>query len=103
MVEAMATPCLVWRGGVQSKGYGATTNGRGGTMLAHRAAWEQEHGPIADGLTVDHLCGNKLCVNTEHMELVTPGENLAPVVLLAALLVSLAVWALLVAAIVAAT
>lgn len=77
LVEVMTTACYVWRGGVQTRGYGSTGDGQGGTKLAHRAAWEQEHGPIPDGLTVDHLCGNKLCVNTDHMELVTRAENLS--------------------------
>jgi hypothetical protein len=32
-------------------------------------------GPIPDGLVIDHLCLNKGCVNPDHMELVTIGEN----------------------------
>lgn len=76
-VTPIASGCHVWLGAIQTNGYGSVTDGHGGTILAHRAAWEAEHGPIPDGLTVDHLCFNRRCVNTEHMELVSASENRA--------------------------
>lgn len=33
-------------------------------------------GPIPVGMTIDHLCKNTLCVNPEHLEVVTMGENI---------------------------
>jgi len=30
---------------------------------------------VSEGLTIDHLCGVKRCVNPDHMEVVTRGEN----------------------------
>jgi hypothetical protein len=33
-------------------------------------------GPIPDGLVLDHLCRNKLCVNPKHLEPVTNQENI---------------------------
>lgn len=47
----------------------------GKTQLAHRWAYTTFRGPIADGLTVDHLCANTLCVNPEHLEAVSNQEN----------------------------
>lgn len=44
-------------------------------MGAHRAAWELFRGPVPDGLTLDHLCRNTLCVNPTHLEPVTQAEN----------------------------
>ncbi|WP_407942939.1 HNH endonuclease signature motif containing protein [Luteipulveratus halotolerans] len=38
-------------------------------------SYELANGPIADGMTVDHLCRNKRCVRPEHLEAVTRGDN----------------------------
>lgn len=71
--------CLVWTGAKNSRGYGTVTNGRGGSMLVHRYVYEQLVGPIPEGLTIDHVaargCTSKCCVNVEHLEPVTRGEN----------------------------
>lgn len=68
--------CLIWQGATQTRGYGSVAAGvRGLTKLAHRAAYEHAVGPIPEGMTIDHLCCEKRCVNVEHMEVVTRGEN----------------------------
>lgn len=67
------TGCVLWIGATKG-GYGVIViDGR--QRAAHRVAYELARGPIAEGLVVDHLCENKLCVNPEHLDLVTPGEN----------------------------
>ncbi len=43
--------------------------------LARRVAYELVRGPIAEGLCIDHLCRNTLCVNPFHLEVVTALEN----------------------------
>ena len=64
--------CLVWTGCLNSRGYGCFGWGRKGrNVLAHRFAYEVLVGPIPDGLTVDHLCRRRTCVNVAHMEVVT--------------------------------
>lgn len=64
---------LLWSGAV-SRGYGQlSVNGR--PMLAHRYAWEHVHGPIPDGMHVDHKCWTTTCVNVEHLRLATHAEN----------------------------
>jgi hypothetical protein len=70
--------CWLWTGCLNSKGYGVTSaNGR--RVLAHRFVYEHLVGPIADGMTLDHVrdrgCTNKNCVNPAHLEPVTALEN----------------------------
>lgn len=63
--------CWVWQGGMFSEnGYGNYRR-----RAAHRVAYELCVGPVPDGLTLDHLCRNKRCVNPAHLEPVTTGEN----------------------------
>jgi hypothetical protein len=42
---------------------------------AHRVAWELEHGPVPDGLTLDHRCCVRHCVNPAHLEPVSHKVN----------------------------
>ena len=66
--------CWLWTGAVQSRGYGSVGIG-GKTYLAHRVAYERFVGPIPEGLTINHLCGVKRCVNPAHLECVTLADN----------------------------
>lgn len=68
--------CLLFTGAVNSRGYGSVASGvKGRTALAHRVVYTETVGPIPADMTVDHLCMNKLCQNTAHMEIVTRAEN----------------------------
>lgn len=68
--------CLIWQGARNSRGYGSVTGGsKGFTLLAHRAVYMDLIGPIEGDLTIDHLCMEKLCLNVQHMEVVTRSEN----------------------------
>lgn len=59
-------------------GYGhLRVGGRGeGMICVHRFAYELLVGPIPAGLTLDHLCRNRACVNPTHLEPVTCRDNL---------------------------
>jgi hypothetical protein len=46
-------------------------------MLAHRATWECERGPIPAGLQVLHSCDNPPCRNIDHLFLGTNADNMA--------------------------
>jgi len=43
--------------------------------LAHRVSYELFVQEIPYGLTIDHLCLNKWCVNPDHLEPVSSSEN----------------------------
>lgn len=68
-------PCWVWTGGKISTGYGLFHPTKGTHALAHRYSYELMVGPIPEGLHIDHLCRNPVCVSPRHLEPVTPGEN----------------------------
>jgi len=63
--------CIVWTGATNGNGYGLV---RVGDRLryTHRVVCE----PIPTGMTVDHLCRNRRCVNPAHLEVVTYRENI---------------------------
>jgi HNH endonuclease len=67
--------CWEWLGSDNGRGYGKFVVGRK-HALAHRWAYEHFKGPIPAGLTIDHLCRNRRCVNPDHMEVVTMRTNL---------------------------
>ena len=67
--------CWDWTGSMYGNGYGRVRRGENSGALAHRVAYSLWVGPIADGMTIDHLCRNKRCVNPAHLEQVTITEN----------------------------
>jgi len=67
--------CWEWTGSRVTDGYGCFAVNR--RMLgAHRVAWMISRGAIPDGMQLDHLCRNRGCVRPQHLEVVTPGENI---------------------------
>jgi hypothetical protein len=75
-IRRMKNGCWVWRGSRDKAGYGTNADSADNPEhLAHRAVWFLLRGQIPEGMTVDHLCRNRGCVNPEHMELVTLKEN----------------------------
>lgn len=69
------TGCMEWSGYRNDKGYGVVRVVPS-IQLAHRVAWTIANGIIPAGLSLDHLCRNRSCINPAHLEPVTHAENI---------------------------
>lgn len=69
-----STPCWIWRKAVNQFGYGKVVR-NGKQLYAHRAYYFEMVGPLESGLFLDHLCRVRCCVNPDHLEAVSSGEN----------------------------
>ncbi len=65
--------CWFWQGTI-SRGWGHLTfNGK--MNNAHIFSYIAFKGIIPKGMTIDHLCRNRSCVNPNHLEIVSNKEN----------------------------
>lgn len=75
--------CWIWHG-LKRGDYGVMSID-GKTRNAHRAAWALFVGPVGEGVSVLHSCGNKLCCCPAHLYLgiqerpLNPGQVAASV------------------------
>jgi len=80
-VDIQEDGCWISRYSVASHGYAQIgwsipgAPGKSAMVLAHRAAWVYRNGQVPLGMTIDHLCKAKRCVNPEHLFLGTAGDN----------------------------
>lgn len=64
--------CWIWTG---AKSRPENGYARLGPVYMHRWSYEYHRAPIPEGLEIDHLCRNTLCVNPWHLEPVTRKVN----------------------------
>ena len=73
------TGCLVWTRQTSIDGYGRTMvkepNGSAHLESAHKASYMAFYGDIPSGKMVRQGCGNSLCINPEHLELVVAAKQ----------------------------
>lgn len=71
------TGCHEWTAARDNAGYGMISLGGSlGAARAHRVGLDLAGVAVPEGMHVDHLCRVRHCVNIEHLEVVTPAENL---------------------------
>lgn len=74
-----STNCWEWTGATVAKGYGRFRRGtrEEGVAWAHRWAYAVFVGRIPRGLSIDHICNNRSCVNPRHLRLLSLADNTA--------------------------
>jgi hypothetical protein len=82
--HGLVDDCQVWTGSRIPQGYGRLyiaipgAKRKSKVLLAHRLAYELANGEgSANGFTIDHLCGVRLCCNPTHLEAVSHAVNVA--------------------------
>jgi len=66
--------CWIWAGASNRLGYGRF-NINQKIEYAHRLSWQLHKGEIPTDKQIDHLCRVRLCVNPDHMEVVSHRTN----------------------------
>lgn len=81
-VDEREDGCWISRYSVASHGYSQIgwqaaerPNRKVQMVLAHRAAWVHAHGQVPLGMTIDHICKERRCVNPDHLRLLPNYEN----------------------------
>jgi len=73
--------CWLWFGKTTPTGYGqiqvgSRTDNTRKLVYVHRLSYEMEIGSIPKGLTIDHKCRVRNCVNPVHLRVMTLNDNL---------------------------
>lgn len=88
--KVLKNGCIVWTKSLNEGGYGQmgiALNKRTHPVYVHRFAWALKNGmaalPIGGQLkgsrhVLNHMCHNRACVNTNHLEVVLQSENISP-------------------------
>jgi len=89
-MQQITDPCHVWQGYKSHNGYGYWTiysveNNSRVSIKAHRFAYAYAYGIDAlpegveggERMVLNHICHNRLCVNVNHLEVITHTENMS--------------------------
>lgn len=75
IIPVTESGCWLWTASEERTGYGMVW-WNGTRRMAHRVVWELLNGAIPVGLTLDHLCRVRQCVNPAHLESVDIRTNI---------------------------
>lgn len=81
-IDRTGSGCWLWTGRTDRRGYGSmfvrrTHLGIATPVGAHRASYFAFVGVPPQEMHVDHICFVPGCVNPEHLQLLTPQQNMA--------------------------
>ena len=71
--------CIIYKGKLNASGYGEVYLRGRWPMRAHRVSYILHNGgkAIKKGMHIAHKCNVRACYNPEHLEEITPKENMA--------------------------
>lgn len=73
-----SSACHIWTGSDSGSGRGGGYPRMcldGQTVAVHRVVYTNVYGYVPSKKQIDHLCRNRMCVNPDHLEMVTHREN----------------------------
>lgn len=69
--------CWEWTAKAKAKfGYGQITDDDGRSKVAYKVLYRIMVGDVPEGMELDHVCKNVLCIRPDHLEPVTHRENM---------------------------
>lgn len=66
--------CLLWSGPLDKDGYGSFYFRRA-NRRAQRVSWFMHHGDVEAEMVVSPFCGNRNCVNHQHLRVVSKSDH----------------------------
>ena len=78
LLNGRPSPCLLWTGSHSGAGRGGRyprMSLDGQTVAVHIVSFVNKNGFVPRKKQIDHLCNNRMCVNEDHLEMVTHKEN----------------------------
>jgi len=74
-IDIDASGCWLWTGALGLHGYGRFKVSGAIGLPAHRVVYEAFREPIPDGHVLHHVCERKLCVNPDHLQVMSATEH----------------------------
>ena len=77
-INGVPSPCHIWQGPDSGTGRGGgypRMSLDGQTVAVHIVAFTNKNGFVPGKKQIDHMCNNRMCVNEDHLQMVTHKKN----------------------------
>jgi hypothetical protein len=77
-INSVTSHCYMWQGSHSGNGRGGgypRMSLSGQTVAVHKVMFVNLNGYVPGRKQIDHLCRNRMCVNPDHLQMVTHKEN----------------------------